>query len=67
MMDYLAEKTGNGSMADAARLIEDSVQRGFAEQRIRPMEFGGDMGTTAVTRELIALVGEREARRAVNA
>ena len=43
------------------------MQRGFAEQRIRPMEFGGDMGTTAVTRELIALVGEREARRAVNA
>ena len=63
MLAYLAERTGNGAMADASRLIEDSVHRGFAEQRIRPMEFGGDMGTTAVTRELVALIGERATRR----
>ncbi len=67
MLDYLADKTGAGAMADAAQLIEESVYRGFAERRLRPMEFGGDMGTTAMTRELIALVGERETRRAASA
>ena len=35
------------------RLIEDGIDGGFAANRIRPMEFGGDMGTRAVTKELI--------------
>lgn len=59
MLDYLADKAGgNDGLTDAATLIEHAVQRGFEQNRLRPMEFGGDMGTQAVTAELIALIGE---------
>ena len=54
MLDYLADKSGHQQLADAARAIETAVESGFAENRIRPMEFGGDMGTRAVTNEVIA-------------
>lgn len=45
------------AVSDAAGVIEDAIQTGFAENRIRPMEFGGDMGTAAVTNELIDQIG----------
>ena len=57
MLDYLSEKTGRPALLDAARLIEAAIEQGFAENRLRPMEFGGDMGTKAVTRDVIDLVG----------
>ena len=38
------------------RLIEDAVAAGFQADRLRPMEFGRDMGTRAITTELIALI-----------
>lgn len=57
MLDYLSEKTEIPGLAEAAQRIESAVDRGFAENRLRPMEFGGDMGTKAVTREVIDLVG----------
>ncbi len=56
MLEYLAQKTDQAALADAAGLIEAGVYRGFEENRIRPLEFGGDMGTRAVTRELLALL-----------
>ena len=58
MLDYLAEKTGHAGYADAAHAVERSVEAGFAANRLRPMEFGGDMGTVAVTRELLAILEE---------
>ncbi|MEO1250153.1 MAG: isocitrate/isopropylmalate family dehydrogenase [Pseudomonadota bacterium] len=58
MLDYLSEKTGRPALLDAARLIDLAIERGFAENRLRPMEFGGDMGTRAVTADVIDLVGE---------
>ncbi len=57
MLDYLAERAGNEAYADAAKLIDDAVQSGFEQNRLRPMEFGGDMGTKAVTNELLDLIG----------
>lgn len=56
MLEYLADKTGESTLAEASRLIETAVSRGFSESQIRPIEFGGDMGTGAVTRELLALL-----------
>ena len=53
LLDYLADKSGHKQLSDAAELIETAVTAGFAAKRIRPMEFGGDMGTDAVTREVI--------------
>lgn len=53
MLDYLADKAGDIRLADAANLIENAVENGFAANALRPMEFGGDMGTKAVTDELL--------------
>ncbi|MGI9405026.1 MAG: isocitrate/isopropylmalate dehydrogenase family protein [Hyphomicrobiaceae bacterium] len=64
MLDYLAEKSGHAPLADAARMIETAVEEGFAAKRLRPMEFGGDMGTKAVAREVIELVKSDAARSA---
>lgn len=58
MLDYLADRTGNKSFETAAQLIETAVYNGFEANSIRPMEFGGDMGTKAVTKEVIRLIGE---------
>lgn len=60
MLAYLGEKASSPAAEAAGKLIDDAVYRGFAENRIRPMEFGGDMGTLAVAREVVALVGEAE-------
>ncbi len=58
MLDYLAETTGQERFADAAKLVDDAVDKGFAENRLRPMEFGGDMGTKAVTQAVLECVDE---------
>ena len=58
MLDYLAEKSGQPVYADAARRIDEAVENGFAANRLRPMEFGGDMGTRAVTAEVAAILAE---------
>ncbi|MCF3933432.1 isocitrate/isopropylmalate family dehydrogenase [Acuticoccus sp. M5D2P5] len=58
MLDYLAEKTGSTALTDAATLLDKAIDTGFAQNRLRPMEFGGDMGTKAMTAELVGLVGE---------
>ena len=59
MLDYLADKSGNKQLADAAKMIEDAVYEGFSDNAIRPMEFGGDMGTKAVTEELITRINAK--------
>ncbi|MBY6162344.1 isocitrate/isopropylmalate dehydrogenase family protein [Mameliella alba] len=56
MLDYLAEKSGNPAYAQAAQRIEAAVDAGFAANRLRPTEFGGDMGTRAVTDALLSLI-----------
>lgn len=59
MLDYLAEKTGDAAYTDAASQVEDAVERGFAAGALRPMEFGGDMGTIAVTKAVLAEIEGR--------
>jgi len=53
MLDYLAEKLDRPGLADAAALIDGAVETGFAANVLRPMEFGGDMGTKAITRQVL--------------
>lgn len=57
MLDYLAERNGDSGLADAAALIDAAVESGFEQNRLRPMEFGGDMGTRAVTTTVLDLLG----------
>ena len=59
MLEYLAEKTGHQIFADAASVVEEAVSRGFSSNRLRPVEFGGDMGTIAMTRAVVDLIGEK--------
>ncbi|MGI9421010.1 MAG: isocitrate/isopropylmalate dehydrogenase family protein [Geminicoccaceae bacterium] len=58
MLDYLADRSGEAAPAAAAALIESAVDHGFSENRLRPMEFGGDQGTRALTSELIDIVDD---------
>ncbi len=57
MLEYLADKLDTPAFGDAGQIVEDAVQAGFEQNRLRPMEFGGDMGTKAVTRTLLDLIG----------
>lgn len=56
MLDYLGEKAGQEALAQAAQIIEEAVERGFAQNALRPMEFGGDMGGAAMTKTLLSLI-----------
>ena len=58
MLDYLGERLDAPGYADAAHMIDAAVDAGFAANRLRPMEFSGDMGTKAVTQEVIDLIAE---------
>jgi 3-isopropylmalate dehydrogenase len=53
MLEYLADKSGDARYSTASEAIDAAVDRGFAQNRISPMEFGGNMGTAAVTNEVI--------------
>jgi len=37
-------------------ILDAAIEAGFALNRLRPMEFGGDMGTKAVTLALSSLM-----------
>ncbi len=54
MLDYLADQTGIAAYADAGLIIETAVDQGFAANQLRPMEFGGDMGTKAMTETVLS-------------
>ena len=56
MLEYLAEKLGDARYEAAAHGIEAAVDAGFEARAIRPMEFGGDMGTRAVTEQVLTRV-----------
>lgn len=54
LLDYLTDGGADRGYADAALLIEAAVEDGFRAGAIRPMEFGGDMGTRAVTTAVLS-------------
>ena len=56
MLDYLAEKLDQPAYEDAALILDAAIETGFALNRLRPMEFGGDMGTKAITLTLSSLM-----------
>lgn len=59
MLDYLAEKLDQPDLSDAADLINAAVMSGFQSKALRPMEFGGDMGTRAVTEQVMSAIEEK--------
>jgi 3-isopropylmalate dehydrogenase len=53
MLDWLADKHGYPPAADAALRIERAVDKAYASG-IRPMEYGGKDGTTAIARAVLS-------------
>ncbi|WP_035899451.1 isocitrate/isopropylmalate family dehydrogenase [Labrenzia sp. DG1229] len=64
MLDYLSEKLDRPVLSEAAELINSSVETGFQQNNLRPMEFGGDMGTREVTRQVLSYIEETAGARA---
>lgn len=58
MLEYLAEKYQMTTIGNAAELVDKAINKGFSENRVRPIEIGGDMGTRGVTDEVIHLIEE---------
>jgi len=56
MLEYLAEKSGDARYDNAAQILDAAVEGGFSENALRPVEFGGDMGTRAVTNEVLSRI-----------
>jgi 3-isopropylmalate dehydrogenase len=56
MLDWLAEQHGVDDLERGSLLVEAAVHEGFASNRIRPIELGGDQGTREVTDALLAIV-----------
>lgn len=54
MLEWMADRTGDTRLQDAATLIDTAVQSVFASGSVRPFEFGGQDGTVAVTRAIVA-------------
>lgn len=64
MLDYLSEKLDQPKLGDAADVINMAVEAGFQDNALRPMEFGGDMGTRAVTNQILSQIEEKRPLRA---
>ena len=60
MLDYLSEKKNCINAAKSSILIETAIETGFKRNELRPIEFGGDMGTQAVTEVLIKLLKDKD-------
>jgi len=48
MLDWLAERSRNDALAQAARRIEKAVDAIFQSQALKPFEFGGKAGTREI-------------------
>ncbi len=48
MLEWLAERSGNPALSQAARRIEKAVDVIFQSQKLKPVEFGGSAGTQAI-------------------
>jgi 3-isopropylmalate dehydrogenase len=53
MLDWLGHRHGVAACGDAAHVIDEALERGYAERRIRPREFGGDQSTRQIAAEII--------------
>ena len=49
MLDFLADKLDLPAYAAASHLLDQAIITAFAQNSVRPMEFGGNMGTISVT------------------
>ena len=65
MLEYLSDKTSCKSTLLGSRLIETAIEIGFERNELRPIEFGGDMGTKAITETLSDLLKDNEIQKQI--
>jgi len=53
MLDWLADRDGDSTLAEGARAVEASLATAFAKGVVRPREFGGHSGTADIVRAVI--------------
>ena len=58
MLEWLGERSGNSSCLTAARILENTIEHGFADRTLSPIEFGGHDGTIAFAENLIEKLKE---------
>ena len=56
MLEWLGGRSGNDSCLVAAKMLEDAIEKGFADKILCPMEFGGPDGTTAYADKLVKML-----------
>jgi 3-isopropylmalate dehydrogenase len=56
MLEWLGERHDFDPCCTAARQLQLAIDTGFADGRIRPVEFGGPDGTAAITRTVIDIL-----------
>jgi 3-isopropylmalate dehydrogenase len=54
MLDWLGARHGMAPLSEAAQILEDAVRRAFARGKLRPCEFGGTDGATAITHAVLS-------------
>jgi 3-isopropylmalate dehydrogenase len=62
MLDWLGERHGIDEMQVAASVLDRAVEQAFAQNRLRPMEFGGDQGLSAAMAGITEVLDEVMAR-----
>ena len=56
MLEYLGEKLDTSAYNDAALILNSAIENGFLQNQLKPIEFGGDMGTKAITNQLAKFI-----------
>ena len=54
MLNWLGRRLDNPKMIDAADLLDEAVEKAFAANTLRPMEYGGDQGTKEASKAVLA-------------
>ena len=65
MLEYLSDKKNCENALLGSKLIENAIEIGFERNKLRPMEFGGDMGTKAITETLINLLKDNQIQKQI--
>jgi 3-isopropylmalate dehydrogenase len=63
MLDWLAVRHGDATLATGARAIDNAMAAAFAQGAVRPREFGGSSGTAEITRAVIERLSARMSAR----
>ena len=54
MLNWLGRRLDNPKMLEAADLLDEAVEKAFAANELRPMEYGGDQGTKDASKAVLA-------------